>query len=151
MTEQVVVKNKKAFHLYKILDRYEAGIALQGTEVKAIREHKVNLKDSYARIKDGELWLENCHISPYSHGSISNHEPLRSRKLLLHRRQINKLIGKSIKQGFTIVPLSLYFKNGKVKVEIALARGKQIHDKREAARRKAIEREVEMELRRRKL
>ncbi|MFQ5928349.1 MAG: SsrA-binding protein SmpB [Acidobacteriota bacterium] len=151
MTEQVIVKNKKAFHLYKILDRYEAGIALQGTEVKAIREHKVNLKDSYARIKDGELWLENCHISPYSHGSISNHEPLRSRKLLLHRRQINKLIGKSIKQGFTIVPLSLYFKNGKVKVEIALARGKQIHDKREAARRKAIEREVEMELRRRKL
>ncbi|MDA2928864.1 SsrA-binding protein SmpB [Acidobacteria bacterium AH-259-O06] len=150
MAEQVVVKNKKAFHLYKILDRYEAGIALQGTEVKAIREHKVNLKDSYARIKDGELWLENCHISPYSHGSISNHEPLRSRKLLLHRRQINKMIGKSIKQGFTIVPLSLYFKNGKVKVEIALARGKQIHDKREAARRKAIEREVEMELRRRK-
>ncbi|MDA2923510.1 SsrA-binding protein SmpB, partial [Acidobacteria bacterium AH-259-L09] len=132
MAEQIVVKNKKAFHLYKILDRYEAGIALQGTEVKAIREHKVNLKDSYARIKDGELWLENCHISPYSHGSISNHEPLRSRKLLLHRRQINKLIGKSIKQGFTIVPLSLYFKNGKVKVEIALARGKQIHDKREA-------------------
>ncbi|MDA2928004.1 SsrA-binding protein SmpB, partial [Acidobacteria bacterium AH-259-G07] len=128
MAEQIVVKNKKAFHLYKILDRYEAGIALQGTEVKAIREHKVNLKDSYARIKDGELWLENCHISPYSHGSISNHEPLRSRKLLLHRRQINKLIGKSIKQGFTIVPLSLYFENGKVKVEIALARGKQIHD-----------------------
>ena len=151
MAEQVVVKNKKAFHLYKILDRYEAGIALQGTEVKAIREHKVNLKDSYARIKDGELWLENCHISPYSHGSISNHEPLRSRKLLLHRRQINKLIGKSIKQRFTIVPLSLYFKNGKVKVEIALAKGKQIHDKREATRRKAIEREVEMELKGRKL
>ena len=151
MPEQMIIKNKKAFYDYEIFDRYEAGLVLQGTEVKAIRENKVNLKDSYARVKEGELWLENCHISPYSHGSISNHEPLRSRKLLLHRRQINKLIGKSIKQRFTIVPLSLYFKNGKVKVEIALAKGKQIHDKREATRRKAIEREVEMELKGRKL
>ncbi|MDA2934201.1 SsrA-binding protein SmpB [Acidobacteria bacterium AH-259-D05] len=150
MSDQLVSKNKKAFHQYEILDRFEAGIVLEGTEVKAIREHKVNLKDSYARIKDGEAWLENCHISPYSHGNISNHDPLRPRKLLLHRREIKKLLGKTLKSGFTIVPLSVYLKNGKVKVEIALARGKRLHDKREAARRKAVDREVEVELKRRR-
>lgn len=146
MSKQLVGRNKKAFHQYEILDRFEAGIVLEGSEVKAIREHKVSLKESYARIKDGEAWLENCHISPYSHGGLSNHDPLRSRKLLLHRREIRKLIGKTLKSGFTIVPLSLYFKNGRVKVELALARGKRLHDKREAARRKAIDREVETAL-----
>ena len=143
-------RNKKAFHEYEILDRFEAGIVLQGNEVKALREHKVSLKDSYARIREGEAWLENCHIGPYSHGSLSDHEPLRSRKLLLHRREINRLMGKTLRRGLTLVPLSVYFKNGKVKVEIALARGKRIHDKRERERQKTIDREVEMELKRRK-
>lgn len=149
MPEQVVAKNKKAFHDYEVLDRYEAGIVLVGTEVKAIRDRKVNLKDSYARVRGGELWLENCHISPYTHGNISNHEPLRPRKLLLHRRELSKLIGRSTRKGLTIVPLSLYFKNGKIKLELGLARGKQLHDKRETARRKAIDRDVEIELKRR--
>ncbi len=148
MAEQVVAKNKKAFHNYEIIDRYEAGIVLHGSEVKAIREGRVNLLDSYARVKDDELWLNNCHISPYSHGSPLQHEPTRPRKLLLHRREINKLIGKTIKTGLTIVPLSLYFKNGKIKIEIALARGKRLYDKREKARRKAIQREIEIEMKR---
>ena len=150
MSEQLVGKNKKAFHEYDILDRFEAGIVLHGSEVKALRERKVSLRESYARIKKGEAWLENCHIGPYSHGSISTHEPLRSRKLLLHRREINKLIGKTERRGLTLVPLSLYFKDGKVKVEIALVRGKQIHDKRERERQRTIKREVEIELKRRK-
>ncbi|MGH9340467.1 MAG: SsrA-binding protein SmpB [Acidobacteriota bacterium] len=150
MSEQLLVKNKKAFHEYEILDAYESGIVLQGTEVKAIREGRVNLKDSYARVQNGEIWLENCHISPYSHGNIENHDPLRSRKLLLHRRQINKLIGSTVQKGLTIVPLRFYLKDGKVKVEIALARGKQLYDKRETARRKTVEREVQTELKRRR-
>lgn len=146
MSDQIIAKNKKAFHDYEILERYEAGVVLQGTEVKAIREHKVNLKDSYAQAKEGELWLQNCHISPYSHGSTRSHEPLRPRKLLLHRREVEKLSGKITTKGLTLVPLSLYFKNGRVKVELALARGKRVHDKRETARRKVIEREIETEL-----
>ena len=150
MSEQLVGKNKKAFHEYDILDRFEAGIVLHGSEVKALRERKVSLRESYARIKKGEAWLENCHIGPYSHGSVSTHEPLRSRKLLLHRREINKLIGKTERRGLTLVPLSVYFKNGKVKVEIALVRGKQNHDKRERERQRTIKREVEIELKRRK-
>ncbi|MEE8161377.1 MAG: SsrA-binding protein SmpB [Acidobacteriota bacterium] len=148
MPEQVVTKNKKAFHNYEIIHRYEAGIVLHGSEVKAIREGRVSLSDSYARIKDDELWLKNCHISPYSHGSTLQHDPTRPRKLLLHRREINKLIGKTIKTGLTIVPLSIYFKNGKIKIEIALARGKRLYDKREKARRKTIQREMEIELKR---
>ena len=150
MSEQIVGKNKKAFYEYEILDRFEAGIALLGSEVKALRERKISLKESYARIKGGEAWLENCHIGAYSHGGHASHEPLRPRKLLLHRREINKLIGKTERKGLTLVPLSVYFKNGNVKVEIALARGKQIHDKRETSRRKTIEREVQTELKRRK-
>ena len=150
MSEQIVGKNKKAFYEYEILDRFEAGIALLGSEVKALRERKISLKESYARIKGGEAWLENCHIGAYSHGGLASHEPLRPRKLLLHRREINKLIGKTERKGLTLVPLSVYFKNGNVKVEIALARGKQIHDKRETSRRKTIEREVQTELKRRK-
>ncbi|MEE2823140.1 MAG: SsrA-binding protein SmpB [Acidobacteriota bacterium] len=151
MSKQLVGKNKRAIYQYEILDRFEAGVVLQGTEVKAIREHKVSLKESYIRIKDEEAWLENCHISPYSHGSAFNHDPLRARKLLLHRREIQKLMGKTLKSGFTIVPLSIYLKDGRIKVEIALARGKRIHDKREAARKKTLDREVEAALKRRRL
>ncbi len=146
MTSQLVVRNKKAYHNYQILDRYEAGIVLTGTEVKSIRNHRVNLKDGYAKIKDGELWLEHCHISSYSHRGFADHDPVRSRKLLLHRREINKLVGKTTRKGFTIVPLCLKWKRGRVKVEIAVARGKHLYDKREAARRRVIEREIQAEL-----
>lgn len=147
---KVVARNKKAFYEYEILDRVEAGIVLQGTEVKSIRAGRVNLQDGFARVKGTEVWLENCNVSPYSHGNIANHEPMRPRKLLLHRREINRLLGRTIKKGFTIVPLSMYLKSGKVKVEIALARGKQLHDKRETSRRKTIDKEVEAELKRRR-
>ncbi len=149
MTDEVIVRNKKAFFNYEILDRYEAGLALHGTEVKAIRDHKVNLKESYARVKNGEVWLEGCHIGPYRHGNLFNHEPLRPRKLLLHRREINKLIGVTVRRGFTLVPIALYFKAGKVKVEIGVARGKRMYDKRETARRKTVDRDIQMELKRR--
>jgi len=149
VSRTLIVKNRKAFHDYKILDRMEAGIVLQGTEVKAIREHRVNLKESYVKILDGEAWLEGCHISPYSHGNITNHEPTRIRKLLLNRREINKLAGAVTRSGLTVVPLSMYLRQGKVKVEIALAQGKRTVDKREKARRKTIDREVETALKRR--
>jgi SsrA-binding protein len=148
MPEQIVVKNKKAFHDYEIINRYEAGIVLYGSEVKAIREGRISLVDSYAQINNHELWLKNCHISLYSHGGTLQHAPMRIRKLLLHRREINKLIGKTIKTNLTIVPLSIYFKDGKIKVAIALARGKRLYDKREQARRKTIQREMEMEIKR---
>ena len=148
MADEVVVRNKKAFFNYEILDRYEAGVALTGTEVKAIRDHKVNLKEAFARVKNGEVWLEGCHIAPYRYGNIANHEPVRPRKLLLHRREINKLIGITVRRGFTLVPIALYFKNGKVKVEIGVARGKRIHDKREAAKRRSVDRDIQMELKR---
>lgn len=146
---KIITKNRKAFHDYEILDRFEAGLVLAGTEVKAIREGRINLKDSYARLAGGEVWLENCHISPYSHGNIQNHDPLRSRKLLLKRREINKLMGETVKTGLTIIPLQVYLKNGKAKVEIGLARGKKSYDKRETARRKTIDREIESALKRR--
>lgn len=149
MAEHLVAKNKKAYFDYEILEEFEAGLVLQGTEVKSLRDRRVNLKESYARVRDGEIWLENCHISPYTHGNLANHEPTRRRKLLLQRREINKLIGKTAQKGLTIVPLSLYFKNGKAKLRIGLARGKHTHDKREAQRRKVIEREVKTELKRR--
>ena len=148
-SERTIVRNKKAFHDYHILERYEAGIVLAGTEVKAIREHQVSFKDCFARVVNGEVWLENCNISPYSHGNIQNHDPRRSRKLLLSRREINKLIGETTKGGLTLIPLQMYFRNGKVKVEIALAKGKRLFDKREKARRKAVEREIESEMKRR--
>ena len=147
--QNTIITNRKAFHDYHILDRFEAGIVLLGTEVKSIREHQVNFKDSFARITAGEVWLEGCSISPYSHGNIQNHETLRSRKLLLSRREISKLIGETTKSGLTIIPLKMYFRNGKVKVEIALAKGKRLYDKREKSRRKTIEREIEAEMKRR--
>ena len=147
--KQLIAKNRKAFHEYEIVETYEAGIVLQGTEVKSIREGRVNLKESYALVKNGELWLEHCHISPFPQGNIYNHEPLRPRKLLLHKRQINKLSGEVARKGMTLVPLSFYFLDGKVKVEIAVARGKKAYDKRETERRKEIERDVQKEMKRR--
>jgi len=141
-TEKVVASNKKAFHDYHIFDRYEAGIVLSGTEVKSLREARINLKDSYAQIKNNEIYLVNCHISPYSHGNRENPEPTRTRKLLLHRQEINKLIGKSVEKGFTLVPLRVYFKEGRAKVEIAVVKGKKLYDKRETQRRKESDREL---------
>ncbi len=142
MSDTTASLNRQAFHNYHILETYEAGLVLQGTEVKAIREGKVNLKDSYGLVKNGEVWLLNCHISPYSHGNRMNHDPLRTRKLLLHRREIRKLIGKTVERGLTLVPTKIYFVRGKAKCEIALAKGKKLFDKRETEKRKTQEREA---------
>jgi SsrA-binding protein len=140
--EKVVATNKKAYHEYFILEKMEAGISLLGTEVKAIREGRLNLKDSYAIVQSGETFLFNCHISPYSHGNQENHNPTRSRKLLLHQKEIRKLIGKTQEKGLTLVPLRVYFKRGKIKVELGVARGKKLIDKRETERRKEADREA---------
>jgi SsrA-binding protein len=144
-----VARNKKAFHNYEIRQRYQAGMVLLGTEIKAIRDHQVSLADSYARIRNGEVWLENCHIGPYRHGNLANHEPLRPRKLLLHRREISRLTSAVANKGFTLVPLALYFERGRAKVELGVARGKRLYDKREAARRRAVDRDIAQELKRR--
>jgi SsrA-binding protein len=142
--ETVVATNRKAFHDYHIEERYEAGMALQGTEVKAIREGLVNLRDSFARVDGTEVILHNCHISPYSHGNIMNHDPLRPRKLLLHRRQINKLMGRTQQKGLTLVPLRLYFTPaGKAKIEIGLGKGKHEYDRREDIKNRESRREVQ--------
>ncbi len=134
--------NRAAAHNYFLLEKFEAGIVLTGTEVKSVRAGRANLKDSYAIIKDGELWLLNAHIGPYEHGNIYNHEPLRTRKLLVHQNEIRKLIGKTQQRGLTLIPLRLYFRRGRVKVELALARGKQLWDKRETERRRTADREA---------
>ena len=139
---KVVCQNRKAYHDYHIEETLEAGIALLGTEVKAIREGKVNLKDSYVIVKDSEVLLLNCHISPYSHGNIMNHDPLRTRKLLLHRREIERLRGKAAVKGFTLIPLKLYFKGSYAKVEIGLAKGKQLFEKRETIKEREAKREI---------
>ena len=139
---RVIAENRKARHDYHVLDVFEAGLALLGTEVKAIREGRVNLRDSFARLDRGEIWLLNVHISPYSHSGYAHHEERRQRKLLLHRHEIQKLTGRVAEKGLTLVPLEMYFKNGRVKVSLALARGKQLHDKRETLRRKEVERET---------
>ena len=140
---KVIAENRKARHDYFILDTYEAGIALTGTEVKSLRAGKVNLRDSYGQVKDGEMYLEGMHISPYEHGNRYNTEPLRSRKLLLHKRQILKLYGQVKQEGLTLAPLKLYFAKGRVKVELALCKGKKLYDKRDAAAAKDAKREVE--------
>ena len=140
---KVVAQNRKARHDYFIEDSYEAGMVLKGTEVKALREGKVNLKDGYARIKDGELFLMDVHISPYAFGNRSNHDPLRPRKLLMHGGEIHRLMGKVKEKGFSLVPLSIYFSHGRAKVSLALAKGKKLYDKREALKRKVMEKEVE--------
>src|SRR4026207_2025559 len=137
-----IAENRKAFHDYHILETFEAGVALLGTEVKAIREGRVNLRDSYARTDGGEVWMLNVHISPYSHRGYAEHAETRHRKLLLHRHEIRKLIGRTAEKGLTLVPLQMYFKNGRVKVLVGLARGKQAHDKRETIRRREVDRET---------
>ena len=140
--EKIVADNRKALHDYHILETFEAGVALLGTEVKAIREGRVNLRDSFARVEGGEVFLHNVHISPYSHRGYAEHEPLRRRKLLLHKQEIRKLIGKTTERGMTLVPLRLYFKNGRVKVAIALAKGKKEYDQRETIKKRETDRET---------
>jgi SsrA-binding protein len=140
--ERLITENRKARHDYHILETWEAGIALLGTEVKAIREGRVNLRDSYARPENGELWMMNVHISPYSHRGYADHAETRQRKLLLHQHEIRKLIGRVAEKGLTLVPLQMYFKKGRVKVLLGLAKGKQAHDKRETIRRREVDRET---------
>lgn len=146
---QIVATNRKARHNFSIVEVYEAGVALLGTEVKSLREGHASLADAFATVDDGEVWLRNLHIPEYHHGSWTNHAPRRNRKLLLHRRQIDMLVGKLRDGNYTLVPLSLYFSGGKVKVEVALARGKQAHDKRQDMARRDAQREVVRELGRR--
>ena len=141
-----VAVNRQAFHNYDIIEKFEAGIVLTGTEIKSAREGKVNLKDSYGLVKAGEIWLLNCHISPYSHGTYANHDPLRTRKLLLRRAEINRLIGRTTERGLTLVPLRMYLKNGRLKCELALAKGRKVHDKREVSRQKTIDKETKQAL-----
>jgi SsrA-binding protein len=141
-----VAANRQAFHNYEIIERFEAGIVLTGTEIKSARDGKVNLKDSYGMVKAGEVWLLNCHISPYSHGNYANHEPLRTRKLLLNRSEINRLIGRTTERGLTLVPLRMYLKDGRLKCELALAKGRKVHDKREVSRQKTIDKETKQAL-----
>jgi SsrA-binding protein len=137
-----VAENRKAFHDFHLMETFEAGLVLLGTEVKAIREGRVNLRDSFARVEDGEVFLYNVNLSPYSHRGYADHAPLRRRKLLLHRSEIKKLIGKTVEKGMTLVPVRLYFKNGRVKVAVSLAKGKKDYDKRETIKRRETDRET---------
>jgi SsrA-binding protein len=143
MGEKLLCQNKKAYHDYFVEETYEAGIALQGTEVKSLRLGKGNLKDSYVRVEEGEAFLHNTHISPYPFGHQFNHEPERVRKLLLHKREIRRLMGKTQERGYTLVPLKIYLKNGKIKIEIGLAKGKTLYDKRESLKKRSADREIE--------
>jgi SsrA-binding protein len=147
--EKVIVTNRAAFHEYHILDNYEAGIALTGTEVKSVRAGNIQLKDSYVAIRDGEAWLLNAHVSPYSHGNRENHDPVRPRKLLLHRREIAKLDEQATTKGMTLVVTRVYLKDGRVKFEIGVARGKKLYDKRETEMRRTVERETRAQLKER--
>ena len=146
---KIACENRKARHDYFIHETYEAGIELKGTEVKSLRAGKANLRDSYAEVKDGEVFLEHMHISPYEQGNIFNHEPLRRRRLLLPKREILKLFGKTREKGFTLVPLKIYFKKGRAKLELALASGKHTYDKRDALHEKSAQRDVERALKER--
>ena len=140
--QRTIAENRKARFDYHIVETWEAGISLLGTEVKSIREGRVNLRDSYARVDNGEIWMLNVHISPYSHRGSAEHQELRQRKLLLHRDEIRKMVGKVAEKGLTLVPLELYFKKGRVKVLLGLAKGKQAHDKRETLRKREVDRET---------
>jgi SsrA-binding protein len=140
--ERDAAVNRAAAHNYHLLERFEAGIALHGTEVKSIRNGRANLKDAYGLVKDGELWLLNAHIGPYENAGYAQHDARRTRKLLVHKNEVRKLIGQTQQKGLTLIPTRLYFKNGRVKVELALARGKQLWDKRETERRRTAEREA---------
>ena len=146
---KVVCENRKARHDYFIHEIYEAGIELKGTEVKSLRVGKANLRDSYAEVKDGEIFIEHLHISPYEQGNIFNHEPLRRRRLLLHKKEILKLFGKTREKGFTLIPLKIYFKKGRAKLELALASGKHTYDKRDALHEKSAQRDIERALKER--
>lgn len=139
---RVIADNRKALYDYAVLETFEAGVVLLGTEVKSIREGSVNLRDSYARLDNGEVWLLNLHIGPYSHSGYASHEDRRQRKLLLHKAEIRKLTGKVAEKGLTLVPLRMYFKDGRIKLALALAKGKHLHDKRETIRRREIDRET---------
>jgi SsrA-binding protein len=147
-SERVVATNRKAFFHYEVLERVEAGLVLAGTEVKSIREGGLSFGDAYVDFRQGELFLVGCRVAPYSHGNLMNHAPARDRKLLLHRREILKLGGRATERGLTLVPLRVYLKRGRVKLEVGLARGKHAHDKREAIKRKDQEREARQALRR---
>lgn len=144
--EKDILNNRQAFHEYIVLDKYEAGAVLVGTEVKSIMAGRIQLKDSYVSIKDNEVWLLNAHISHYSHGNINNHEPLRSRKLLLHRKEIEKLERETTVKGMTLVVTRIYWKNGRIKFEIGVAKGKKLYDKRESEMRKTVEKETRQQL-----
>jgi SsrA-binding protein len=149
VTKEIAV-NRQAFHNYDLLEKFEAGLVLTGTEIKSAREGRINLKDAYGLVTAGEVWLLNCHISPYSHGNFANHDPLRTRKLLLKRAEINRLIGRTTERGLTLVPLRMYLKEGRLKCELALAKGRKVHDKREVSRRKTIEKEAKQAMSERK-
>ena len=148
---RLVCQNKKAYHDYFILETLEAGLVLMGTEVKALREGRGNLRDSYARVKNNEVFLYGFHISPYSHASYDNHDPERVRKLLLHRFEIKRLLGKTQEKGLSLIPLKVYFNRGKAKVELGLAQGKKLYDKRESLKRKESAREIDRMRKHRKL
>ena len=143
--EKTVVTNRKALHEYFIIDRFETGIALKGTEVKSLRQGTANLQDGYAAVRRGEIWLVGMHISPFEKGNINNHDPKRDRKLLLHKREIRRLIGKIAEKGLTLVPLRIYFKHNIAKVELGIARGKKSYDKREAIKKREVERQMRRE------
>ena len=147
--EKVLAANRSAFHEYHISDKYEAGIALTGTEVKSVMGGRVQLKESYVAIRDGEAWLFNAHISPYSHGNRENHEPQRTRKLLLHKREIARLDDAAARQGMTLVATRAYLKNGRIKLEVGVARGKKMYDKRETEMRRTVDRETRAQLKER--
>ncbi|HQU83623.1 MAG TPA: SsrA-binding protein SmpB [Pyrinomonadaceae bacterium] len=141
-----IINNRHAFHEFHILDKYEAGIALKGTEVKSIMGGRIQLKDSYVSVRDGEIWVLNAHISPYSHGNRENHDPLRTRKLLLHKREIEKLERETTVKGMTLIVTRIYLKNGRIKFEIGVAKGKKLYDKRETEMRRTVEKETRQEL-----
>lgn len=145
-TDKEILTNRQAFHEYHILDKYEAGAALVGTEVKSVMAGRIQLKESYVAIKDNEVWLFGAHVSQYSHGNINNHDPLRPRKLLLNRREIDKLVKETTQKGMTLVVTRIYWKNGRIKFEIGVAKGKKLYDKRETEMRRTIEKETQAQL-----
>lgn len=147
MAEKIITVNRKAYHNYFIVETYEAGIVLTGGEVKSLREGKINIGDSFGRIEEGEAFLYNMHISPYFYDKQEEYDPLRTRKLLFHREEINRLTGRINQKGLTLIPLRLYFKKGKAKIELGLAKGKKLHDKREVLKKKADEREMDRAMR----
>ncbi len=146
---KMIASNKKAFHDYFVEEKYECGIVLFGTEVKSIRFGKVNLKESWAQIRKGEIWIEGMHISPYEQGNIFNRDPLRAKKLLMHKKEIRKLDALVMRQGYTLIPLEVYLKDGKMKIQLGLCKGKQVHDKRDAMAKRDSDREIQRALRNR--